>query len=165
MQKTFQLSQLRCSYSVLWSRVDALHALAAALPYPLGLGIGRFTQVGDTLLQTMEFLPALPAGPLSAAQVADVALTVQTAHAHGLVHGDLHPKNLRQKQGRAVVVDWEPCLRRVRAGKAAWQYTHPYRHPLDAAADTITELTDRALVLRLSGFPWPIAISSTLPQS
>jgi len=78
-----------------------------------------------------------------------LAIQIDTAHAHALYHGDLHPKNILYNEERVVVVDWEPSSMQVVNALATLKYTYPFAHPQDRREGRFTQLTDYLCLIRL----------------
>ncbi len=89
---------------------------------------------------------------LTAIQLKQICQQLDAAYAEGLVHGDVHRKNvLVDEAGRfAHLIDWEPALRQLRDGRAVWMCTPGWQDPDDIACRTVSVRTDLLGVWRLA---------------
>jgi hypothetical protein len=76
-----------------------------------------------------------------------LASQLDKAHKIGLVHGDIHPKNIVPAVG---CIDWEPSLYQEIRGRAALMCTHPWIDRDDAAEKRVTLRTDILCFTRLA---------------
>jgi len=67
---------------------------------------------------------------------------VDDAHRLGLVHGDIIRRNVILSDAGPHLIDWEPCLRQYRHGKALLMGTYPYIHPADIHRGILSRDTD-----------------------
>lgn len=78
-----------------------------------------------------------------------LAEALDTLAADGIVHGDIHRKNLRQSPAQLHLVDWEPDLFQITQGKPGPMVTLPWWHPLDRQQQQVSSLTDLLCFARL----------------
>ncbi len=125
-------------------RVELIRRFTRTLPYPT-----RFSDQGPYLVRSMKVVCA-PASRLNRpdqAQITQLEHLVDRMHQVGIVHGDLHPKNLLWDGCSVVIVDFEPSLRQLQGYRPSLMVTHPFVHPSDARAGRPTRLTDRMCLI------------------
>lgn len=93
------------------------------------------------------FWPVLRVATL--AQLQQLADDLDRLSAAGIVHGDIHRKNLRQSPQRLHLTDWEPDLFQITQGRMGPMVTLPWWHPLDQAQQQVSSLTDLLCFARL----------------
>lgn len=128
-------------------RVALIERFTRALPYPT-----RFSDAGHSLVRSMKLVVA-PAARLNAAdtiQLAQLVMLVRRMHQAGIVHGDLHPKNLLWDGSRVVIIDFEPSLRQLKGYRPSLMGTAPFIHPLDVRAGRLSRLTDWMCLIHLA---------------
>lgn len=128
-------------------RVALIERFTRKLPYPT-----RFCDEGEQLVRGMKIVPGVvkkldPADPV---QLRQLAALVDRMHRAGIVHGDLHPKNLFWDGHRVVIADFEPSLLQLRGYRPSLMATAPFIHPDDASARRLSRLTDLMCLARLS---------------
>ncbi len=128
-------------------RVALIERFTRTQPYPT-----RFREEGAHLVRSMKRLPVpSPAlNPADRIQILQLGAEVERMHAAGIVHGDLHPKNLLWDGRRVVIVDFEPSLRQLHGYRPCWMATHPFLHPSDLQAMRLTRLTDLMCLVHLA---------------
>lgn len=100
-----------------WDRLRQEARAAAALSHPGIATVYALEEIGDELYIACEYVPGptlrtlLEPGPLSLAQVVDIALqlarALATAHIQGVIHRDLKPENvIRTPAGVVKVLDF-----------------------------------------------------------
>jgi hypothetical protein len=90
----------------------------------------------------------------------ELAVQVDISHQHGLVHGDLHPKNIRTDGTKVVILDWEPSVQQIVHGMARLKGTFPYIHPEDLDRRDLSRKTDYLCLVRMwTGLPFQGCLS------
>ena len=78
-----------------------------------------------------------------------LAAQVDVSHQHGLVHGDLHPKNIMTDGMKVVILDWEPSVQQIVHGMARLKGSFPYIHPEDLDRRDLSRKTDHLCLVRM----------------
>lgn len=150
LSKTYPCAYLLASLQEIAERCALITALTQATPAPVS-----FHWQGDCLVRETVRLPSVYRHvrlPLSHAQGWALAMQLELAYAQGLVHGDLHPKNLfycHQQPTMLVISDWEPALQQIRQGRPTLMATPPYVHPDDNVSQKLSYKTDCLCFARL----------------
>ncbi len=118
---------------------------------------------GNTLKQTMPLLLHSDfSGVEDAAKTVHLevlAKNIDCLHANGLIHGDIHPKNVIFTGDQLVLVDFEPFLERQAGPITYYCSTRPWVAHSDLKNKTLSNLTDRIgflhTALRLLGIGIP----------
>lgn len=88
---------------------------------------------------------------LARAHVFGISRQVLRYHAAGLVHGDIHLKNIvLDSAGRALLSDWEPWLRQILHGQPVLMVTYPWIDARDHRLREVSPATDQLCLTRLS---------------
>lgn len=72
-----------------------------------------------------------------------LAIDLDLMHKAGLVHGDLHPRNLIISHGRCYIIDFEPCYIQKRYNIRARMSSKFTWSELDRKENKLTSLTDK----------------------
>lgn len=118
---------------------------------------------GNTLTQTMPLLLASDfSGMKDAAKevrLEVLAKDIDCLHSNGLIHGDIHPKNVIFTGDQLVLVDFEPFLERQDGPITYYCSTPPWIAHRDLKSKTLSKVTDRIgflhTALRLLGIGIP----------
>ncbi len=126
-------------------RVALIERFTRQLPYPT-----RFRDEGEWLVRCMKAVrPASRLDPADPLQLEQLDKLVKRMHQAGIVHGDLHAKNLFWDGQRVVIADFEPSLLQLRGWRSSLMGTAPFIHPMDARARRLSRLTDLMCLVRL----------------
>jgi serine/threonine protein kinase len=89
--------------------------------------------------------------PPSLFQLEEICHQLDAAHSQGLVHGDIHPKNVvLGRDSHTHVIDWEPSLLQIRCGRCVWITTPGWRDVSDIKTHSVSTATDLLGVWRLA---------------
>ena len=147
IRKTYNLADLICTREALERRCLAIETFTSRFGPEVRFEFGR-----TTLTRVSRRIPAGGSRRhLAPCQRDRLARLIDKAHVSKLVHGDICPKNLIISGDNLYILDWEPCLRQVRAGGIRFVVTPPCFHPCDRLSGSITVLTD---LMGLARF-WP----------
>ena len=128
-------------------RVALIERFTCKLPYPT-----RFCDEGGHLLRRMKAVrgPAGKMDPADPVQLKQLAVLVERMHGAGIVHGDLHLKNLFWDGHNVVIADFEPSLLQLKGYRPSLMATSPFIHPHDASTRRLSRLTDLMCLIHLS---------------
>lgn len=128
-------------------RVALIECFTRQLPYPT-----RFCDEGEQLVRYMKIVPrpAKKLDPADPVQLEQLASLVEQMHQTGIIHGDLHRKNLFWDGRNVVIADFEPSLLQLKGYRPSLMATVPFIHPTDARARCLSQLTDRMCLIHLS---------------
>ena len=133
---------------LLKERMNAIERVTRSWP-----GATHFQRIPDGWMRNSRSIEGRHvARSLTAVQLNQLCLQLESACAAGLVHGDVHRKNILVDRNGAVadLIDWEPSLRQLRHGRAIWASTPGWQDPEDIARRTVTLRTDLLGVWRLA---------------
>lgn len=78
-----------------------------------------------------------------------IASKMDYSHQLGVVHGDLHMKNMLVIGDDIEIIDWEPCLNQILGNLNTLMYTAPWIDPEDKLNRELTINTDLMCFYRL----------------
>ncbi len=78
-----------------------------------------------------------------------LAIKMDQSYQMGLVHGDLHLKNLLVDQDNIEIIDWEPSLNQILGNLNTLMYTAPWIEPEDKTNRELSKNTDLMCFYRL----------------
>ena len=148
VRKQYKRSDLLISDSELRRRIRTIEQVSKSTPYPT-----KFQLQDDYITRYLPMGPrdrlgydSVPINGLLA-----IAETLDKAFQIGLVHGDIHWKNIIDSEC-PTLVDWEPALSQVKHERSVSMVTYPWIDPLDRTENIISSRTDLMCFAGLLGW-------------
>lgn len=128
-------------------RIALIERFTCKLSYPT-----HFYNEGEYLVRRMKAVrsPARKMDPTDQAQLKQLFILIERMHRAGIVHGDLHLKNLFLEDHNVVITDFEPSLLQFKGNRPSLMATSPFIHPNDASNRRLSQLTDMMCLIHLS---------------
>ncbi len=112
-------------------------------------GQTKFHFDGDLIIRTSKNLNGNKPRALSNIHLEKLAQQMDYFSSIGLIHGDLHLKNLLVNNDDIHIIDWEPSLRQMIGNLNTLMYTAPWIDPEDKESRELSINTDLMCFYRL----------------
>ncbi len=112
-------------------------------------GQTKFHFDGDLIIRTSKNLNGIKPRALSNIHLEKLAQQMDYFSSIGLIHGDLHLKNLLVNNDDIHIIDWEPSLRQMIGNLNTLMYTAPWIDPEDKESRELSINTDLMCFYRL----------------
>ena len=145
IRKSYERSNLLISDRELGHRIRLIEKVTSTTAYQT-----KFERTRTAITRTIPRGPSVrpSSDTISPDALADVAKTLDQALCVGLVHGDIHWKNIIDSI-QPTLVDWEPSLDQIKLGRQTLMVTYPWIDVFDRANGSVSVRTDLMCFARL----------------
>ena len=145
IKKEYTRYSLLISDSELERRISLIEKLTSKTAYSTKYQITHRTLTRIIPKGPKSHLPLSVGSPKT---FVGIAKFLDKASSLGLVHGDIHWKNIIDAS-QPTLVDWEPCLYQIKSGRPTLMVTYPWIDPIDRLENNISIRTDLMCFFRL----------------